>query len=97
MLLLNYWTILAGDLEGVAYLMKYTTLEHLQADQVAKLPSDIIYRRLVQVVVSHTGELVGKRLKDVRFRTTYGAAVLGVHRSGEPWCCVNFYVIGLID
>lgn len=29
--------------------MKYTTLEHMQADQVAKLPSDIIYRRLVQV------------------------------------------------
>lgn len=39
----------AGDLDGVAYLQKYTTLEHMQADQVAKLPSDIIYRRLVQV------------------------------------------------
>jgi uncharacterized transporter YbjL len=39
----------AGDLEGVAYLQKYTTLEHMQADQVAKLDSDIIYRRLVQV------------------------------------------------
>lgn len=40
-------------------------------------------RRLVQVVVSHHG-LVGKRLKEVRFRHTYGAAVLGVHRSGQP-------------
>jgi hypothetical protein len=39
----------AGDLDGVAYLQKYTTLEHMQADQVAKLDSDIIYRRLVQV------------------------------------------------
>jgi hypothetical protein len=39
----------AGDLEGVAYLQKYTTLEHMQADQVAKLESDIIHRRLVQV------------------------------------------------
>lgn len=72
----------AGDLDGVAYLLKYTTLEHLQADQVAKLPSDIIYRRLVQVVVSHAGALVGKQLKEVKFRTTYGAAVLGLHRSG---------------
>lgn len=27
--------------------------------------------------------LVGKRLKDVHFRQTYGAAVLGVHRSGD--------------
>lgn len=33
----------------MAYLQKYTTLEHMQADQVAKLPSDIIYRRLVEV------------------------------------------------
>jgi hypothetical protein len=39
----------AGDLDGVSYLLKYTTLEHMQADQVAKLPSDIIHRRLVQV------------------------------------------------
>jgi di/tricarboxylate transporter len=36
-----------------------------------------------QVVVSHH-DLVGKRLKDVRFRHTYGAAVLGLHRSGQP-------------
>jgi uncharacterized protein with PhoU and TrkA domain len=34
------------------------------------------------VVVSHH-DLVGKRLKDVRFRHTYGAAVLGLHRSGQ--------------
>lgn len=39
----------AGDLDGVAYLQKYTTLEHMQADQVAKLQSDIIYRRLLEV------------------------------------------------
>lgn len=39
----------AGDLDGVAYLQKYTTLEHMQSDQVAKLSSDIIYRRLVEV------------------------------------------------
>lgn len=33
--------------------------------------------------MSHN-ELVGKRLKDVKFRQTYGAAVLGIHRQGEP-------------
>lgn len=33
----------------MAYLQKYTTLEHMQADQVAKLQSDIIYRRLLEV------------------------------------------------
>lgn len=36
-----------------------------------------------QVVVSHN-ELSGKRLKDVHFRQTYGAAVLGIHRQGHP-------------
>lgn len=65
----------------MSYLQKYTTLEHMQADQVNKLETNIIHRRLAQVVVSHHG-LVGKRLKDVRFRHTYGAAVLGLHRSG---------------
>eukprot|EP00879_Flechtneria_rotunda_P025308 GHRR01026886.1.p1 GENE.GHRR01026886.1~~GHRR01026886.1.p1 ORF type:complete len:683 (+),score=201.90 GHRR01026886.1:1107-3155(+) len=73
----------AGDLDGVVYLMKYTSLEQMQADQVAKLQTDIIYRRLVQVVVSQHG-LADKKLKDARFRQTYGAAVLGVHRSGQP-------------
>jgi hypothetical protein len=39
----------------VAYLQKYTTLEHMQADQVAKLQSDIIYRRLLEVgAAAHT-------------------------------------------
>lgn len=37
----------------------------------------------MQVVVSHN-ELAGQRLKDVKFRQTYGAAVLGIHRQGEP-------------
>jgi len=51
---LVHWCVItvvygAGDLDGVSYLLKYTTLEHMQADQVAKLPSDIIHRRLVQV------------------------------------------------
>lgn len=39
-----------------------------------------------QVVVSHN-ELAGKRLKDVRFRQTYGAAVLGIHRQGRGEHC----------
>lgn len=43
------FVLCAGDLDGVAYLQKYTTLEHMQADQVAKLQSDIIYRRMVEV------------------------------------------------
>lgn len=32
--------------------------------------------------MSHN-ELSGKRLKEVKFRQTYGAAVLGIHRQGK--------------
>jgi hypothetical protein len=47
----------AGDIDGVAYLQKYTTLEHIHADQVDKLTSDIIYRRLVEVRHAETPSL----------------------------------------
>jgi hypothetical protein len=49
-----YALLPAGDIDGVAYLQKYTTLEHIHADQVDKLTSDIIYRRLVEVRHTHT-------------------------------------------
>lgn len=52
-----------GDLDGVAYLQKYTTLEHLQAGQVSKLPSDIIYRRLVEVSVCVEGGREGEAVR----------------------------------
>eukprot|EP00877_Chromochloris_zofingiensis_P003154 jgi/Chrzof1/1283/Cz10g01050.t1 len=73
----------AGDLDGVAFLMKVTGLEHMQSNQVSKLKTDIIHRRLVQAVVSSHGHLIGKTLKEARFRDTYGAAVIAVHRSGS--------------
>lgn len=63
--------------------MKVTGLEHMQSNQVSKLKTDIIHRRLVQAVVSSHGHLIGKTLKEARFRDTYGAAVIAVHRSGS--------------
>ena len=40
-------------------------------------------RRLVQAVIARQGPLVGKTVKEVRFRTRYGAAVIAVHRDGK--------------
>jgi di/tricarboxylate transporter len=38
---------------------------------------------LVQAVIARQGDLAGKTVKEVRFRTRYGAAVISVHREGK--------------
>ncbi|MGK3751842.1 MAG: hypothetical protein ACI8RD_004145, partial [Bacillariaceae sp.] len=37
----------------------------------------------VEAVLARRGPLVGKTVKQVRFRTRYGAAVIAVHRDGS--------------
>ena len=39
-------------------------------------------RRLIQAVVAKTGPLVGKSIREMKFRTRYNAVVLAVHREG---------------
>ncbi|GBF89760.1 sodium sulfate co-transporter [Raphidocelis subcapitata] len=73
----------AGDLASVSFLMKFEGLEHQQKSQLKKLPSAQVDRQLVQAVVGPHSELVHKTVRDVRFRHTYGAALLSVHRSGQ--------------
>ena len=41
-------------------------------------------RGLFEVVISHRSNLVGRSVRDVGFRRRYDAAILAVHRSGEP-------------
>lgn len=73
----------AGDLASVTFLMKFTGLEHQQQSQLRKLNTHQVDRHLVQAVVSHSSPLIHKSVREVRFRHTYGAAVLSVHRSGQ--------------
>ncbi len=40
-------------------------------------------RRLVEAVISDSSPLIGQSVKGSLFRTTYDAAVIGVHRNGE--------------
>lgn len=82
---LVHWCVItvvygAGDLDGVSYLLKYTTLEHMQADQVAKLPSDIIHRRLVEV-----RELL---LRRVTASAPFSMAWLSVGGHLVHWLCL---------
>ena len=54
-----------------------------QDDEVNKIDTNVQDRRLVQAVVARKGTLVGKTVKDARFRTQYGAAVIAVQREGQ--------------
>jgi len=65
-----------GDLRRIPGLVSY------QSDEVSKINEKVVNRRLVQAVVARKGPLVGKTVKEVRFRTQYGAAVIAVQREG---------------
>ena len=53
------------------------------SDQVEKLNVNNQERRLIQAVVAKTGPLVGKSIRDIKFRSRYNAVVLAVHREGQ--------------
>jgi len=52
-------------------------------DQVFKLNEPRRQRCLIEAVVSNTCPLVGKTIRDGRFRTNYNAVVIAVARNGE--------------
>jgi di/tricarboxylate transporter len=51
-------------------------------DQVFKLKASALSRRLVEAVVSDTNPLVGRSIREGRFRNRYDAAVIAVYRNG---------------
>lgn len=64
------------DLQRIRGLMPAT-------DQVFKLQDPRHNRCLVEAVISKQCPLVGKTIRDGRFRTVYNAAVIAVHRGGQ--------------
>lgn len=52
-------------------------------DQVFKLSAPRAERCLIEAVVSNTCSLLGKSIRDGRFRSRYGAVVLATARNGE--------------
>ena len=72
----------AGILESVVDLRKIRGLVP-ETHQLAKLEANERERTLVEAVVSHNSPLVGRTVRQTRFRTAYNAAIIAVHRNGE--------------
>lgn len=73
----------AGGPGALGDLRKIPGLNSYESEEVAKMNENVHDRRLVQAVIARQGPLVGKTVKEVRFRTRYGAAVIAVHREGK--------------
>lgn len=74
--------IFAGLVDSVVDLQRIRGLMPA-TNQVFKLSDPHPNRRLVEAVVSDTCPLVGKSIREGRFRSVYDAAVIAVHRNGE--------------
>ncbi len=70
-----------GDVASVVQLQKLRGLAPA-TDQVAKLGHDRFRRFLVEAVVSDSSPLLGKTLRESRFRNVYGAVVIAISRNG---------------
>jgi di/tricarboxylate transporter len=73
----------SGTANSVGDLRKIPGLISYESDEVEKISGKVYDRRLVQAVVARKGPIVGKTVKELRFRTQYGAAVISVQREGQ--------------
>ncbi|GAX22224.1 hypothetical protein FisN_19Lh292 [Fistulifera solaris] len=73
----------SGSAASVGDLRKIPGLRSYESKEVGKIEDKIFDRRLVQAVVARNGALVGHTVKEMRFRSRYGAAVIAVHREGK--------------
>lgn len=74
--------VFVGVVDSVVDLQKIRGLVPA-TDQVSKLTKPRAERVLVEAVVSYTCPLVGKTVREGRFRNNYNAVVLAVARNGE--------------
>jgi len=73
----------AGGASAVGDLRKIPGLESPEQGEIMQMNESVHNRRLVQAVVAKSGPLVGKTVRELGFRTRYGAAVISVHREGH--------------
>jgi len=73
----------SGSAAAVGDLRKIPGLKSFVNEEVKKINEKVHDRRLVQAVIARKGALVGKNVKEARFRTRFGAAVIAVHREGR--------------
>ncbi|MGY8813123.1 MAG: SLC13 family permease [Gammaproteobacteria bacterium] len=74
--------IFAGVIDSVVDLQKFRGLRPA-TNQIFKLNESRHQRHMIQAVVSNRCPLVGKSIREGKFRTNYNAAVIAVARSGD--------------
>ena len=74
--------VFVGVVDSVVELQKIRGLRPA-TDQVFKLDDPRSERTLIEAVVSNTCPLIGRTIREGRFRTTYDAVVIAVARNGE--------------
>jgi hypothetical protein len=73
----------AGTAASLGDLRKVPGLTFVEEEEILKTNEKAHNRRLVQAVVARTGSVVGKTVKELEFRSRYGAAVIAVQREGK--------------
>ena len=73
----------SGTATAVGDLRKIPGMKSYVNEEVKKINEKVHDRRLVQAVIARRAKLVGKTVKEARFRTRFGAAVIAVHREGK--------------
>jgi di/tricarboxylate transporter len=74
--------VFVGNVESLKTLYGYQDL-HPASDQIFKLDTPRHERCLVEAVVSNTCPLIGKSIREGRFRERYNAVAVAVARNGE--------------
>ena len=74
--------VFAGNVESIVDLQNMRGLRPAD-DQIFKLNSERSDRHLVEVVISNRFPQLGKTIKEGKFRSSYGAAIIAVAREGQ--------------
>ncbi|MBU1190285.1 MAG: SLC13 family permease [Gammaproteobacteria bacterium] len=74
--------LFAGIVESIVDLQNIRGLQPA-TNQIMKIDAPREERRLIEAVVSNTCPVVGKSIRDGRFRDVYNAAIVGVARNGQ--------------
>ena len=75
--------LFVGNVESVVDLRKIRGL--IPASKELKdIDGRVITRTMVEAVVAGSSSLVGQRVKDSQFRSTYNGVILSIHRKGRP-------------
>jgi len=75
--------VFVGDVESVVDLRKTRGLIPA-AKELKDIDGRVITRTMTEVVIAGSSSLVGQRVKDSQFRSTYNGAILAVQRKGSP-------------